>query len=175
MELNIVASRKCIIEFVNNFLENNNLVFFNDKNFEKSGIVVSSSISMLDFVDSNILINIGTKEDYEAKIKLLNHRPLVDDKNDFIYMTNFWTKNEVKITNTSFLWYPNRSPNAKHYGSILQKEIKKHYNYGMHTEDSRYTLLNKTFAKYYWSDEVKNYLDKLYNNGGVVPIRPIIE
>jgi len=173
MEINIVASRNYIIDFVNDFINHNNLIFFNDKNYEKKGIVFGNKISLEDFYDKDILISIGTKEDFDFKIKSLHHRPLVDEKNDFIYMTNFWFKNEVKIVNTAFIWYPNRSLNAKLYGNLLQKKIKKSLNCGMQTEDSRYVTFNKTFGKYYSPNEVSNYLEKLYNNGGVVPIRPL--
>ncbi|MDR2905920.1 MAG: hypothetical protein LBU73_08200 [Helicobacteraceae bacterium] len=172
MEINIVASRKYVIGFVNDFIQRNGLIFFNDKNYEKEGIILGNRISAEDFYDKDIFINIGSKEDFDLNIKPLHHRPLVDDKNDFIYMTNFWFTNEIKITNTSFAWYPNRSANAQLYGSLLQKNIKENLNYGMQTEDNRYTVFNKTFSKYYFPNEAYNYLEKLYNNGGIVPIRP---
>lgn len=173
MEINVVASRNYIVNFVNDYLQNNDLIFFNDKNFETNGIVSSNEINLKDFNEKDILINIGTKKDFDLKIKNLVHRPTIDDKDDFIYMTNFWFKNEAKITNTSFIWRPNRSLNAKHYGSSLAKKIKYNLNYGMQTEDSRYTMFNKVFAKYYWPNEVTSYLEKLYNNGGGIPIRPL--
>jgi hypothetical protein len=174
MEINIVASRKYIINFINDFINRNSLLFFNDKNYEREGIIWGYKISSEDFYDKDILINIGSKEDFESKIKPLKNRPLVDDKNDFIYLTNFWFKNEIKITNTSFIWYPNRSINAKLNGNLLQKSIKGNLNYGMQTQDSRYTMFNKTFSKYYFPNEVDNYLEKLFNNGGVVPICPLV-
>ena len=174
MEINVVASRQYIIDFINDFTGRNNLIFFNGNNYEKQGIAFGYKISSEVFFDKDILISIGSKEDYDLKIKPLHNRPLVDDQNDFIYMTNFWFKNEIKITNTSFIWYPNRSTNAKLYGNLLQKTIKKNLNYGMQTEDSRYTMFNKTFSKYYYPNEVNGYLEKLYHNGGVVPIRPLL-
>jgi hypothetical protein len=172
MEINLVASRKYIIDFINDFVSCNNLIFFSDKNYERNGFFSGNKISSEDFYDKDILINIGSKEDFDLKIKPLHHHPLVDDKNDFIYITNFWFKNEIKITNTSFAWYPTRSTNAKLYGNLLTKNIKENLNCGMQTEDSRYTMFNKTFNKYYFPNEVYSYLEKLYNNGGVIPIHP---
>ena len=43
----------------------------------------------------------------------------------------------------------------------------------MKTSDDRYNEFNKIFHKYYWSNEVDNYLDKLYYSGGIIPIQPI--
>lgn len=43
----------------------------------------------------------------------------------------------------------------------------------METSDNRYNNYNKIFHKYYWSNEVNNYLDKLYYSGGIIPIQPL--
>lgn len=62
MEINVVASRNYIVNFVNDYLQNNDLIFFNDKNFETNGIVLSNEINLKDFNEKDILINIGTKK-----------------------------------------------------------------------------------------------------------------
>ena len=175
MEINIVASRKYIIDFVNDFIHRNNLMFFSDKNHETESVFFGDKINSEDFCGKDILINIGSREDFNSKIKPLPHRPSAEDKDDFIYLTNFWYKNEIKITNTSFIWCPNRSTNAKLFGNLLRKTIKKSLHFGMQTEDNRYTMFNGTFGKYYYPYEVNGYLEKLYHFGGVVPIRPNIK
>lgn len=106
MEINIIANRNCIIKFVNDFLTSNHLIFFDCSNYEKEGFIWGDILDIKDFINRDILINIGSKADFEQKIKLLSHRPCVEDKRDFIYMTNFWYKKEIKITDTSFIWNP---------------------------------------------------------------------
>ena len=88
-------------------------------------------------------------------------------------MTNFWYHKEIKITDTSFIWNPQQSPHAKCNGIALKKRIRESFNQGMETSDNRYNNYNKIFHKYYWSNEVNNYLDKLYYSGGVIPIQPL--
>lgn len=173
MEINIVAHRDNIIAFINDFLNHNDLIFFNDKNYEEEGIIFGDKINQYDFIGKDVLINIGSKKDFELKIKELHHRPLISDKVDFIYVTNFWIQNEIKIVNTSFIWTPNHSLNAKRHGDALKKSVKKCFNCGMQTRDNRYTAYNEMFRKYYWSNEIFDSIDKLYYNGGVIPIHPL--
>lgn len=173
MEINIIANRNCIVNFVNNFLASNQLIYFDCSNYENKGIIWGNILDIKDFADRDILINIGSKFDFEQKIKILSHRPLTEDKKDFIYMTNFWYPNEIKITDTSFIWNPQQSPHAKYNGIALKKIIRESFNQGMKTSDDRYNEFNKIFHKYYWSNEVDNYLDKLYYSGGIIPIQPI--
>ena len=173
MEINIIANRNCIIKFVNDFLTSNHLIFFDCSNYEKEGFIWGDILDTKDFINRDILINIGSKADFEQKIKLLSHRPCVEDKRDFIYMTNFWYKKEIKITDTSFIWNPQQSLHAKCNGIALKKRIRESFNQGMETSDNRYNNYNKIFHKYYWSNEVNNYLDKLYYSGGIIPIQPL--
>lgn len=173
MEINIIANRNCIINFVNGFLTSNHLIFFDCSNYEKEGFIWGNILDIKDFVDRDILINIGSKDDFEQKIKPLSHRPCVEDKRDFIYMANFWYKKEIKITETSFIWNPQQSFHAKCNGIALKKRIKENFNQGMETADDRYNDYNKIFHKYYWINEVNDYLSKLYYNGGVIPIQPL--
>lgn len=175
MEINIVAHRKGIVDFINGFLRDNGLIFFSDKNYEKDGIIFGDEINIEDFVDKDIFINIGSKSDFELKIKSLSHRPFLEDKIDFIYVTNFWYKNELKITNTSFIWTPSHSLNAKYNGIALKKRVKCCFKQGMQTKDSRYDTFNKVLHKYYWAIGVDDHLDKLYYNGGVIPICPLLK
>ena len=58
-------------------------------------------------------------------------------------------------------------------GMILKKRIRESFNQGMETSDNRYNNYNKIFHKYYWSNEVNNYLDKLYYSGCIIPIQPL--
>jgi hypothetical protein len=173
MEINIIANRNCIVNFVNDFLASNQLIYFDCSNYENKGIIWGNVLDIKDFTDRDILINIGSKFDFEQKIKILSHRPLTEDKKDFIYMTNFWYPNEIKITDTSFIWNPQQSTHAKYNGIALKKIIRESFNQGMKTSDDRYNEFNKIFHKYYWSNEVDNYLDKLYYSGGIIPIQPI--
>lgn len=173
MEINIVAHRDNLIDFINSFLNDNELIFFYDKNYEQEGVVLGNRINKCDFIGRDILVNIGSIYDFNLKIKPLRHRPLITDKVDFIYMTNFWVQNETKIVNTSFIWTPNKSFNAKQYGNALIKSVKSHFNYGMQTIDNRYVAYNEMFRKYYWATEISSCVDKLYYNGGVIPISPL--
>lgn len=61
MEINTVASRNYIINFVNDYLQNNDLIFFNDKNFETNGIVSSNEINPKDFNEKIFLLISGQK------------------------------------------------------------------------------------------------------------------
>lgn len=38
---------------------------------------------------------------------------------------------------------------------------------------ANYKKAHKIFHKYYWPNEVDNYLDKLYYSGGIIPIQPL--
>ena len=113
MEINIIANRNCIIKFVNDFLTSNHLIFFDCSNYEKEGFIWGDILDIKDFINRDILINIGSKADFEQKIKLLSHRPCVEDKRDFIYMTNFWYKKEINITETSLIWNTQQTHHAK--------------------------------------------------------------
>lgn len=173
MEINIVAHRDNLIDFINSFLYKNELIFFYDKNYEQEGLVLGNKINKYDFIGKDILVNIGSICDFNLRIKSLCHRPLITDKVDFIYMTNFWVQNETKIVNTSFMWTPNKSLNAKQYGNALIKSVKSNFNYGMQTIDKRYVAYNEMFRKYYWDTEIASCINKLYYNGGVIPICPL--
>ena len=93
MEINIIANRNCIVNFVNDFLASNQLIYFDCSNYENKGIIWGNVLNIKDFADRDILINIGSKFDFEQKIKILSHRPLTEDKKYFIYMNNFWYPN----------------------------------------------------------------------------------
>ena len=69
MEINIIANRNCIIKFVNDFLTSNHLIFFHCSNYEKEGFIWGDILDIKDFINRDILINIGSKADFEQKIK----------------------------------------------------------------------------------------------------------
>jgi len=163
MEINIVASREYIIDFVNDFMHQNNLIFFSDEGHGVRRELFGKKIYFWDFRGEDILINIGSSEDFNSKIKPLQHRPFADDKDDFIQLTSLWIRDETDIINTSFIWYPSRSANAKLHGSLLRKMIKKSLHFGMQTVDIRYhPMFRKTLRKYYYPLEVSGYLEILF-------------
>lgn len=56
---------------------------------------------------------------------------------------------------------------------LLWKNNKRIINQGMKTSNDIYNEYNKIFHKYYWPNEVNNYLDRLYYSGGIIPIQPL--
>lgn len=168
MELDIIAKRSFIVHLVNDFLSKNDLIFFEDINYHKEGLKFGGLLNENDYLNKDMAISIGTKENFDKKIRSLNSRPYVEDKHDFIYILNLYEKNNVyekndeKVNHTSFIWNPSKSESAKLIGKLLKKHISSHCNIGMKVVDAQEVGYNKRLQKFYWPEEVLSYNEKLF-------------
>jgi len=172
MELILVANREYIVRFVNDFLLKNSLIYFDDSNFRKNGVKFGKCLDK-EYLNLNrdFLIYIGSEDIFCEKIKNSKNIPGIKDKYDFIYLMNLRTKNELKITETSFIWAPTRSESAKKTGKMIKKEIVSNCNVGMEVVDAENSGYNKYLKKFYWPEEVLEYNELLYSpvNVQIVP------
>jgi len=175
MELDVVANRKFVVTFINDFLLIDDFVYFDDSNYRDDGIRYGEQLGE-EYLDINkdFLIHIGEKEDFYNKIKHLKSAAYKEDKYDFIYLINMRSKGEFKVTETHFIWTPTKSDSAKKIGKMLKKEIQNVCNVGMEVVDNKYSGYNKYLQKFYWPAEVITYKDFLCSPVNV-QIMPILD
>ncbi|MGY3187378.1 hypothetical protein [Lysinibacillus sp. TE18511] len=162
MELDIIARRSFIVHLINDFLSKNDLIFFEDINYHKEGLKFGELLSENDYLNKDMAIEIGTKENFDKKIRSLNTRPYIEDKDDFIYILNSHDKDDLKVSETSFIWQPSKSESVKQIGKLLKKHISSHCNIGMEVVDAQDVGYNKRLQKFYWPEEVLSYSEKLF-------------
>jgi hypothetical protein len=169
MEINIVAPRSFLVEMINGYMKENNLIFFDDSNGNSkkdAGKILNASS-----FDKDLLIQIGEQSNFETKIKY-KAEPDANDKIDFIYLMQL-NRGNNKICEAKIIWSPEWSAAAKKNGIALKKIIAKKCHQGMMAINEAHAFMNKSLKKFYWPEEVMNYTN-LYKWEGNVQIKPII-
>lgn len=171
MELNLVISRSQLVDFINLFLSDNKLIFFNDKD-PLSNKVFGNRLEPIIYSKGPLMIEIGTKKAYE---KAIIESPKMDlnSKLDFIYVMQL--DQGDKILETKFIWNPSFSDEAKKNGEILKKTFAKKFCKGMISANEVDNYLDKTLKKYYWLAENLNCKNNFYQWDGKVRIQPLEE
>ncbi|TWF37087.1 hypothetical protein FHW36_10713 [Chitinophaga polysaccharea] len=170
MQINVVMTRESLKTSINQFLEENHLIFFYEDATRK--LQISTHIVDDMFNTRDFMIYIGNEQVYNDRILSLDRRPTSTDKIDFIYLYAELYPNEIKITDTVFSWNT-KSASAGKNGKLLKAFFDKKFHKGMQSADERYSSLNKSLLQYYWSDDIARFNDKIFNTGGVVKITPM--
>jgi hypothetical protein len=128
------------------------------------GHFLSKNAKVIDF---SINITSPKYRNFEQKL-------LENSKNyDCISFHNTLFENENKIVNGTFIWN-GANQFEKTFGNKILKIVKKEFGKGVTVVDKQYTPHNDYLVKYYWSKDILEYTDRLYMNGGVVQVLPII-
>ncbi|MGE7951574.1 MULTISPECIES: hypothetical protein [unclassified Lysinibacillus] len=174
MEIDMIADRDFIVNFFNDFIKENNLIYFDVMNYKKRGLTFGSKICQNDYLNKVMGIYIGKEQNFREKFEVLNVRKYVrEDLDDFIYVLNMWDLSGYrKIYKTVMICSPTRSESVKSMVKLLKNQLKTECNSGMEVVDSKYSDYNKMLKKYYWPDEVLSYQDRLYDPQAIqiVPI-----
>ncbi len=173
MQIKLISTRIYLIDFINRFMKNNELIFFNFgelKTSNNSGKEIDVNV----YKNGVLKIKVGTIDAYEQNIRpnLVNgiYR---EYQLDFISIVQLDHKDA--ILSALVTAEPNRSLIAKGLIGLLKKDIKLYYNLGMISAEEGFDDFNKYFNKYYWSNDI---LDKtnIYDwQGGKPRLLPVIK
>lgn len=167
MELNLVISRSRLIDFLNLFLAENKLMFFDDGN-PASNKISGERLEPLAYSKNPLMIQIGTKVAYEKAI-ISDAKIDINSKLDFIYVMQLDSGD--KILEAKFIWNPAFSDEAKINGGILKRTVAKRFHKGMMATNEVDNYLNNRLKKYYWLTENSDF--HFYQWDGKVRIQPL--
>lgn len=169
MELNLVISRTRLIDFLNLFLAENKLMFFDDRNPARNKIS-GERLEPQAYSKNPLMIEIGTRVAYEKAI-ISDPKMDINSKVDFIYVMQLDSGD--KILETKFIWNPAFSDEAKINGGILKRTVEKKFRKGMIATNEVDNYLNNRLKKYYWLNEDSDF--HFYQWDGKVRIQPLGE
>lgn len=173
MQIKLISTRIYLINFINKFIKDNGLIFFNigEPNISNN---FGEKIDV-DIYKSGILnIKIGTKEAYEKSISPnLVNKIYRENQLDFISIIQI-DGGDI-VLGALVTVEPNRSPIAKVLVRLLKKEIKRYYNIGMLSAEDGFENFNKSFSKYYWSNDILDKTDIYDWDGGKPRLLPVLE
>ena len=173
MQLTLISTRSYLLDFLNRFLKNNNLIFFNTGVSQGKNLDYGTTIDLNAYLTGTLHIKIGTKESYDNNIKpnLMGSSIYREMQYDFISVVQIELPN--KIIGALITGEPSRSDVVRKNIQMLKKYLKEFFNVGMKAKESGFDEYNKSFSKYYWEKGIEEK-DNLYDwQGGNIKLQPI--
>lgn len=167
MQINVVMTRAAIKKYVNAFLEENSLVVVYEDSDKKAQF--SHHLSSDLFKGPDLIFYMASEFVFKEKIMNLSRPLLTSDKVDFIHGYTELYPEELKITDLIFSW----SPAAIALGEKLKVFFDQNANKGMQVMDSTHISLNERLSHWYWTPDILNFEQRLFDTGGVVSLMPL--